>query len=173
VKGFAAGIKDTPGSKVHFADINGDGYADYNVIFDGGSVSTSFNTKNVGQSDDKRNFEAPVITAGGVNGVPGSKIQLADINGDGKADFLIVYDGGAVIAYLNNGNNKFDKLGTVAGGTSAASGKQVRMVDLDGDGYADYLIMENDPDPDRDRLCSADNQCGAFCGVSCQKPTKE
>ncbi|MEJ2853309.1 MULTISPECIES: hypothetical protein [unclassified Saccharothrix] len=38
-------------------------------------------------------------------GYPGSKSVFRDISGDGRADYLVVYDGGAVRAWLNRGGN--------------------------------------------------------------------
>ncbi|KAK2742606.1 hypothetical protein FQN55_007725 [Onygenales sp. PD_40] len=98
VKDLAGGIRGQSGDQVRFADIDGDGYADYIVQSDDGAATVSINTKNVGNDDGKRNFEEAVVIAKGVDGVSGDKIQYADINGDGRADYLIVYDGGAVTA---------------------------------------------------------------------------
>jgi hypothetical protein len=39
-------------------------------------------------------------------GYPGPKSQFADISGDGKADNLVIYDGGSVLAWLNRGGNR-------------------------------------------------------------------
>ncbi|KAF7556172.1 hypothetical protein G7Z17_g1584 [Cylindrodendrum hubeiense] len=128
VKGFAAGIDGQSGSKVRFADIDGDGYADYIIQFAGGAANVSINTKNVGSDSDSRNFQGSVTIAGGIDGVAGDKIQYADINGDGRADYLVVYNGGAVTAYVNNGKNKFDHFGTVAAGTQDSAGKQSEHV---------------------------------------------
>ncbi|MFJ8078234.1 FG-GAP repeat domain-containing protein [Streptomyces sp. NPDC096176] len=36
-------------------------------------------------------------------GASGDQVELADINGDGRDDYLVVDDGGAVRAWLNNG----------------------------------------------------------------------
>ncbi|KAK2800926.1 hypothetical protein FQN51_005861 [Onygenales sp. PD_10] len=98
VKDLAGGIRGQSGDQVRFADIDGDGYADYIAQSDDGAATVSINTKNVGNDDGKRNFDEAVVIAKGVDGVSGDKIQYADINGDGRADYLIVYDGGAVTA---------------------------------------------------------------------------
>jgi hypothetical protein len=170
VERLAAGIAGQSGHKVRFADINGDGYADYVIQFDGGGATVSINTKNVGSDSGKRNFEPSVTIAGGVQGVPGSKIQYADINGDGHADYLIVYDGGAVTAYLNNGNLKFDLHGTVATGLQGIPGNRVRLTDVDGDGYADYVIMpvgrNTEPPPPPPTQCQSMFDCEQACPVS-------
>jgi hypothetical protein len=38
-------------------------------------------------------------------GYPGDKSAFRDISGDGKADYVVVYDGGSVRAWLNRGGN--------------------------------------------------------------------
>ncbi|MFC7310413.1 hypothetical protein ACFQVC_40155 [Streptomyces monticola] len=38
-------------------------------------------------------------------GYPGAKSTFRDISGDGKADYVVVYDGGSVRAWLNRGGN--------------------------------------------------------------------
>ncbi|WLW54163.1 hypothetical protein [Streptomyces sp. YU58] len=38
-------------------------------------------------------------------GYPGDKAAFRDISGDGKADYVVVYDGGSVRAWLNRGGN--------------------------------------------------------------------
>jgi hypothetical protein len=61
------------------------------------------------------------------------------MTGDGLADYLILYDGGAVRAFHNTGNladdpssRNFDDWGTVASGVSGVSGSAVRFADLNG-----------------------------------------
>lgn len=76
-----------PGSKVQFADLNGDGYADFLIVFDGGAVDAWLNQKNVPPTDGGRICGSRSTVATGV-GQPGSKVRFADINGDGKADYL-------------------------------------------------------------------------------------
>lgn len=73
-------------------------------------------------------------------GAPSSRVQLADFSGDGRADYLVVADNGAVDAWINNGTSGWTARGRVAGGTGAP-GSQVRFADLDGDGRADYLVL--------------------------------
>ncbi|MGP4001594.1 hypothetical protein [Streptomyces sp. 8N706] len=36
-------------------------------------------------------------------------VRFADISGDGKADYLVMYDGGSVRAWLNRGGNTGDQ----------------------------------------------------------------
>lgn len=165
VRNFAAGVNGFSGDKVHFADIDGDGYADYVLQAINGSATVSINTHNVGSKSGERNFEAPRLIAGGVDDVPGSKIRYADLNGDGRADYLILYDGGAVKAYINNGDYRFDEYGTVATGVSGAPGSRVVLTDVDGDGYTDYVILAVERElPSAG--CMADSDCSGECDVS-------
>ncbi|HEY0193006.1 MAG TPA: FG-GAP-like repeat-containing protein [Kofleriaceae bacterium] len=74
-------------------------------------------------------------------GAPASQVQLADFNGDGRDDYLVVAANGSVTAWLNtNGAGGWQSIGQIAGGTGAP-GSQVRFADLDGDGKADYLVL--------------------------------
>lgn len=159
---IAAGVGEA-GSKVRFADIDGDGRADYLVVYDGGAVKAWRNTGNI-LSSTGRKFEELGTIATGV-GEPGSKVRFADIDGDGLADYLVLYDQGSLKAWRNTGNlNKgsgknFEELGEVAAGVSGVSGAKVRLEDFDGshlppterqdmplivflgDGLADYLVL--------------------------------
>jgi hypothetical protein len=165
VRNFAAGVNGFSGDKVHFADMDGDGYADYVLQATSGSATVSIKTHNVGSKRGERNFESPCLIAGGVDGVLGSKIRYADINGDGRADYLVLYDGGAVKAYINNGDYRFDEYGTVATGVSGAPGCRVVLADVDGDGYADYIILAVERGlPSAG--CMADSDCSGDCDVS-------
>ncbi|EGU73679.1 hypothetical protein FOPG_16934 [Fusarium oxysporum f. sp. conglutinans race 2 54008] len=44
------------------------------------------------------------IAPGFNEGISDSHIEFADVNVDNRADYLIIYGGGAIKAYLNNGN---------------------------------------------------------------------
>ena len=145
---IAEGVKGVSGDKVQFADVDGDGLADYVVIYDGGAVAAHRNRGNFG-SDGQKWADMGTI-APGVSGVPGSKIRIADFDGDGFADFLIIYDAGSVEFYRNAGNLRNDKspkweyVGIVAEGVQGASREQVHFAHLDDDGLADYLILDKE-----------------------------
>lgn len=136
-----------PGSKVQFADLNGDGYADFLIVFDGGAVDAWLNQKNVPPTDGGRIWGSRSTIATGV-GQPGSKVRFADLNGDGKAEYIIQYDGGAADGYFNNGNipengkdRNWSKMGTIAAGVSDQG--PVQYADINGDGKADYLVVHD------------------------------
>jgi hypothetical protein len=126
------------GSKVQFADIDGDGRVDYLILYDGGAVDAWRNTGHVVSGDGKK-FESLGTIATGV-GQPGTKVRFADIDGDGKADYLVVDDDGAVHGWRNTGvlnkgsGRNFEPIGKIATGVSGVSGSKVRLVDFDGGG---------------------------------------
>ncbi|KAL4874598.1 hypothetical protein BJY04DRAFT_224886, partial [Aspergillus karnatakaensis] len=140
---IATGVGED-GSKVRFADVNGDGLADYLIVYDGGAVKAWLNQGTI-VSGQGRKFEEVGTIAAGV-GEDGSKVRFGDVNGDGLADYLILYEGGALKAWLNTGSiggegRKFEEIGTIATGVSGVSGDKVRLEDFDGDGLVDYLIL--------------------------------
>ncbi|KAH6959267.1 hypothetical protein DER45DRAFT_594703 [Fusarium avenaceum] len=134
---------------VHFEDIDGDGYADYVIVYSGGSVKWARNTHNNGKDSSKKNWESAVTIAPGPAGIPANSARIRDLDGDGKADYLIVYDGGAVKALRNTigsggSSRNWDDIGTIAPGVSGVTGKMIRFADMDGDGLADFLAVADD-----------------------------
>ncbi|KAL4874211.1 hypothetical protein BJY04DRAFT_225286, partial [Aspergillus karnatakaensis] len=137
---IATGVEEE-GSKVQFADIDGDGLADYLVVYNTGAVKAWRNVRN-----DGGDWMPMGSIASGV-GEPGSSVRFGDINGDGFDDYLILTSGGVVKAWRNPGN-LFDgsgkqawvSLGTIATGVGV-SGSRVRLEDFDGDGLLDYMVL--------------------------------
>jgi hypothetical protein len=133
---------DASTSRFEFADINGDGLADYIRIYQGGAVKAYLNNGNIPDQGKGLNWQDAITISPGIEGVPGSKVHFADLNGDGKADFLVIWDGGAVTAYLNTGrlpSGIWQSGYSVAPGVGEA-GSKVRFADITGDGRAEYLI---------------------------------
>ncbi|WP_301253157.1 FG-GAP-like repeat-containing protein, partial [Streptomyces somaliensis] len=129
-----------PGSRVCFADVDGDGRADYLVVGEDGSVGAWANKGGDGHGGWS---ELGRIAAGG--DWSGDQVRFGDVDADGRADYLVVEDNGAVRAFLNrggDGHGGWEKLGQIATG-SDWSGDQVRFGDVDADGRADYLVVED------------------------------
>jgi hypothetical protein len=60
----------------------GDGMADFCVLYDGGAIDGYLNTGVLNRDSTKTSWmKLPGPFAGGVSGVPGSKVRLADIDG--------------------------------------------------------------------------------------------
>ncbi|MEV5511294.1 FG-GAP-like repeat-containing protein [Streptomyces orinoci] len=135
--GWIATGTGAPADKVRFADINGDGKADYLVLDDDGGIQVWLN--NGGDGHGGWTNYGRIATGAKA---PASKVRFADINGDGKADYLVLDDSGAVHAWLNNGTSTWTDYGQIATGTGA-QGNKVRFADIDGDGKADYLIVDD------------------------------
>lgn len=140
----------------HAADINGDGKADLAYAFEGrvpGLGGNSYPAQFVGAY-----FMNGTVTRGGMGvhqlprgntslGLGWTISHLADLNGDGRADFVLRHTDGRVYAYLYGavGSNALDvPLGAnvVIG---AGSGWTVtEVVDLDGDRKADLIFTHTD-----------------------------
>lgn len=84
---------------VTFADITGDGRAEYIIQFDGGAANAYNNTGNIPDAGKPRNWDSMGTIAGGVT--PQGPVVYADIDGDGKDDYLVVFEDGRVNAYIN------------------------------------------------------------------------
>jgi lysophospholipase L1-like esterase len=134
--------------RVTFADLNGDGRAEYILVKDNTAVEAYLNA---GGNDPGRPVWVPkgIIATGGTPGTSGkSEIQFADLNGDGRDDYLMVLPNFAVMAYLNAGGPDPGKptwveKGLIAtGGTPGPGGKpEIQFADLNGDDRAEYLMV--------------------------------
>src|SRR2546430_17708745 len=76
-----------------------------------------------------------------------SKIRFGDINGDGRDDYLFVYDSGAVNLYLKtqgpDGNIAWVPYGQIATGIPGLDGDGVQFADINGKDGDDYLCVDN------------------------------
>ncbi|WP_033223018.1 FG-GAP-like repeat-containing protein [Kitasatospora phosalacinea] len=85
---------------------------------------------------------APAHRAGTESGGSG-RVRWADFDGDGRSDYVVVEDGGAVRVRLNRGGDGrggWVDLGQVAAGMTSDRGR-ARFADFDGDGRADYILI--------------------------------
>ncbi|WP_329448722.1 FG-GAP-like repeat-containing protein (plasmid) [Streptomyces sp. NBC_01426] len=130
-------------NRVRFADWDGDGKADYVVINTDGSVEAHLNRG----GDGRGGWSGTGKIARGVTN-DASKVRFADWDGDGRTDYLVFNDGGAVTAYLNRGgdvvpDNGWQVLGQITTGATSDRNR-VRFADNDGDGKADYFAVKPD-----------------------------
>lgn len=123
-------------ANVEFADIDGGGNTDYLVVNGSGQVSAW--VSDVYATSDR--WDRLGVVASGV-GATLAEVRFADLNGDRRADYLVVGPQGQVRAWLNDRANgsPWRYLGEVAAG--AGPREEVRFADLTGDGRDDYLLL--------------------------------
>ncbi|KAK4957916.1 hypothetical protein LTR10_004339 [Elasticomyces elasticus] len=138
-------------NSIQFADLNGDGRAEYLWIHDDGSVDCWLN---LGGSDDGPNAAKVAWLPQGkiANGIglDGTGVVFADLNGDGRAEYLYVHGDGSVTAYLNlggpdNGPNAAKVAWLPQGVIATGVGKKrinAVFADINGDGRADYCTID-------------------------------
>ncbi|KAL8924334.1 MAG: hypothetical protein Q9208_004115 [Pyrenodesmia sp. 3 TL-2023] len=160
-----SGDASVAGDGIWFADMDGDGLDDKVWISVDGHMSVWLNGQANAQAPNgwdwfAQNERKPIST-----GIAARREQyrLADIDGDGKADILIVdVNTRAISAWLNNGANmtagpqgwNWTPVGQIWSSSGDAAG--IRFADVTGDGKADLIsldqasgmtIYRNDYDP--------------------------
>ncbi|KFY32373.1 hypothetical protein V493_00257 [Pseudogymnoascus sp. VKM F-4281 (FW-2241)] len=143
---IATGVGAT-GDQIRFADLDGDGRAEYIWVHDNGAVTVWWNGGFDQNSNPKVNWfpGSGEVVASGIG--DGQGVRFADINGDGKADFIHLAKDGAMTLYMNLGRQGTKwgwwNWGVQAAGVGAAR-SYVRFADLNGDGRADYVTLKAD-----------------------------
>jgi len=81
-----------------------------------------------------------------VGGANAGNVILADIDGDGLDDYILVGANGALNVWINNGDpaHPWRNVGEIAVGVDGASPQNVILADVDGDGRVDYLRVDAD-----------------------------
>ncbi|MGV9226886.1 GDSL-type esterase/lipase family protein [Streptomyces albogriseolus] len=146
---IASGV-GTAGNTIRFADLNGDGRADYLKVNPDSSVQAWINggpnPKEPTGGADWLWYPQQTIASG--VGTAGNTIRFADLNGDRRADYLQVNPDSSVQAWINGGPNPKEPTGgadwlwypqgSVASGV-LVDGARIQFADLNNDGRADYL----------------------------------
>ncbi|WP_406193938.1 FG-GAP-like repeat-containing protein [Kitasatospora sp. NBC_01560] len=135
----------TDRARVRFADFDGDGKADYTVVNPDGSVNVWLN--HGGDKAGSNGWQPIGRVATGVTNRQ-EQVRFADFDGDGRSDYVVVEDSGAVKVWLNRGGdpaggNGWQGIGQVAQGVTTDRAR-VRLADFDGDGKADYTVVNPD-----------------------------
>jgi hypothetical protein len=142
----SAVVYDTGGIEakwVAVADVNGDGRADVVVANCGpsGSGSCGAGTLGVllGNGDGTL---LPVVTYDTGGDFPNS-VAVADVNGDGKRDVVVV-NSFSLGVLLGNGNGTFQPPQTYnyPGGFPGETGESIAITDVSGDGRPDLLVAD-------------------------------
>ncbi|QES51959.1 esterase [Streptomyces venezuelae] len=139
----SAAVNEAGGDgKVRWADFDGDRKPDYVTIGDDGKV-TAWQNKG---GDGHGGWGAATQVASGTT-TERKRVRLADFDGDGRFDYLVINANGSVNAWLNRGGDKpgyagWHGLGQVASGVTTDVTK-VRFADWDGDGRTDYLVFDD------------------------------
>ncbi|KAF3021561.1 hypothetical protein E8E14_013182 [Neopestalotiopsis sp. 37M] len=134
------------GDQIRFADLDGDGRAEYIWVKDSGSATVWWN----------RGFNASASTKviwGSATGEEiatgigdGQGVVFADMNGDGKADFIHLAPNGAATLYINQGRRASGgwgwwNWGEIAAGVGSDR-ENIRFADFNGDGRDDYVVVD-------------------------------
>ncbi|MFF8035966.1 GDSL-type esterase/lipase family protein [Streptomyces sp. NPDC016626] len=124
-----------------YADHDGDGRDDLMFLGDG----TASWVRNLGPTPDGMAWQAAMSTLSGLpTGVSRDAVRFADVNGDGRDDYLRVGENGAIHAYVNHPTRGWLEYLNWAPGVQGGSRNALRMADVNGDGKADYLQVKSD-----------------------------
>ncbi|KQX50019.1 hypothetical protein ASD33_15425 [Streptomyces sp. Root1304] len=122
-------------------DLDGDGRSDYLVVGANGNVRALLNK--VGANGAIAWSDLGYVASGSA-GWTGGQVRFADVDGDGRSDYLVVGANGNVHAYRNSGTGTtvtWEDLGFIAAGSSGWTDSQIRFADYDGDRKADYVVI--------------------------------
>ena len=137
---ISSGLGGGTRTSIRFADIDGDGRAEYHVIGTDGSVTSWLNSG----YDAKPVWESMGKIASGTGSSDLQGVHLVDLNGDGKADYVWLDSNGKATAYINyRGHNSglapiWVSEGVIATGIGVKR-QNVTFGDLTGDGKAEYI----------------------------------
>ncbi|RBQ19129.1 hypothetical protein DP939_14320 [Spongiactinospora rosea] len=130
-----------PETKIRFADVTGGGRDDYLLIKPDGTTTAWYNRDFQVKGSKKWLDWTPPQKISGALQLP-REIRYADINGDDRADRILITAAGGARAWINEGakgaGGKYRDIGRIADGGDLPP-KDIQFADLDGDKKADFL----------------------------------
>ncbi|MFD8015850.1 FG-GAP repeat domain-containing protein, partial [Streptomyces sp. NPDC059762] len=133
------GGSEAGSGRVRWADFDGDTRADYWIVNPSGSVNVYLNQG----GDGYGGWQDIGQVATGLTS-DSTRVRFADFDGDRKADYLLINPDGSVNVHLNKGGDRaggWQHIGKVATGLTSDANR-VRFADIDGDGRADYNLLD-------------------------------
>ncbi|SDH91685.1 Repeat domain-containing protein [Sinosporangium album] len=131
-----------PSTKIRFADVTGGGRTDYLLIQPDGTTTAWYNQGLQFQGPTMRywKWDLPKRISGPL--VLPREIRYADINGDRRADRILITAKGGARAWINEGatgaGGTYRDIGRIAD-DSGLPPKDIQFADLDGDGKDDLV----------------------------------
>jgi hypothetical protein len=140
-------------NSVAVADVNGDGKPDL-IVANGYDVDIPGNGGVgilLGNGDGT--FQPAFVVDTGGRGSFGNSVAIADVNGDGKPDLVVVNmcifsfcsEGSSVAVRLGNGNGTFQPVEAYRSGAGVGGGAwSVKVADVNMDGKLDLIVTNSD-----------------------------
>lgn len=128
-------------TRIRFADVTGGQRDDYLLIEPDGTTTAWYNRDFQVKDGEKHLDWAPPQKISGAAEHP-VQIAYADINGDKRADRILITPEGGARAWINEGvrgsGGELRDIGRIAG-DSGLPQKDIKFADMDGDGKADFV----------------------------------
>ncbi|KAK2669954.1 SGNH hydrolase superfamily [Fusarium oxysporum f. sp. vasinfectum] len=129
---------------IWWVDINNDGYDDFLCVSPNGDTLASINNRD-GTATSPPTFKKIGMIKGNV-GYKQDRVRWGDIDGDGRADYMILDDVGNVHAWRNSGTSDtpfWQSLGLRFTAKGMGDMRGVRFEDINGDGRDDWLWVDD------------------------------
>ncbi|MFK0148954.1 FG-GAP-like repeat-containing protein [Streptomyces griseus] len=143
---IAEGVTPSTAERIVFADYDGDGYDDYLVVNDRNGATRAWHNEGV-FTKGVTAWTSRGTMAHGPAAAAHGEVRFADIDADGRDDYLVVAPDHSVQAWKNQGTNAGDGGGwatpvLLARPSTYGAGQQTMFANLNCDGRADYLLRD-------------------------------
>ncbi|CAM1508809.1 Fc.00g025480.m01.CDS01 [Cosmosporella sp. VM-42] len=134
-----------PRARLHFMDLDGDGLKDYACVDPKtGAVKVHINIPDA-DGNISGNWKTPKTVVTPTEARDGYGVMFADLNGDGRDDYIYIDPKtGDIFGWINrlekDGVWQWQALGRIAGGVGAKN-DTLQLLDIDGDGRADFCLV--------------------------------